>query len=568
MMNLSSIGRSAAAARRNAREVSARGMSLLGQPLFGDVAETKVEPPDVIVVGGGSGGLACANRLAERGRQVLLLDYVHPSTQGTVWGFGGTCVNVGCIPKKIFHEAATLRSNLLHDGPALGLAPANAPQGPNVNWSKLVETVQNYVKSLSFSYAAGLHERVRLIRASGTLSTEDNLAVEYVDGFTGETKTETAAQAVVIATGGRPTILDASACPGALEHAITSDDLFSRVEPPGRTLCVGGGYVATEVAGFLGGLGFDVTLAVRSIMLRGDGFDQQCASKIAESLHAEDVKVTTGAVPVRIEKTPSGTLSVNMKDLKSGESETQEYDTVIFGTGRSPNLSALGPAASALHLSEQSKKILVNDSFETSKKGIYALGDAAETGMAELTPVAIKQGELLADQLCGIRQKGEELFKTAALGPNRTATLMVPSTVFTPAEYGRIGFSEEAAYNAFGRDDVEVYLMEWQTLLTSATHRTLGSGEDYPHRCFAKLVCLKSAGERVIGLHYVGPNAGEILQGFALAVTLGVTKSDFDSRALGIHPTDAEALAGGMTVTRASGEEYKRSGGCGGGRCG
>jgi thioredoxin reductase (NADPH) len=357
---------------------------------------------------------------------------------------------------------------------------------------------------------------------------------------------------IVIAVGGRPHI--PADVPGAREHAITSDDIFSLNRRPGKTLCVGASYIALECAGFLTELGYDVTVAARSILLRG--FDRQCAEKIGTLMEDLGTNIMVGYQPTAITKLPNGKLQVVFSDVTGGNGaqKTEVYDTVFYATGRTPDLAGLNLPAAGVQVAP-SGKLPVTDE-RTNVPHIFAVGDVCE-GKQELTPVAVRAGELLAKRLFGGATE-------------RMDYDLVATTVFTPMEYGTVGLSEEDAVAKYGEDDLEVYMFEFTTLELSAMHRTKhpkrGDDEDMGNLCLSKLVCRKSENERVVGFHYVGPNAGELTQGFALAVRLGATKADFDSM-VGIHPTDAESFCS-LAVTRRSGKSWVADGGCGGGVCG
>ena len=516
---------------------------------------------DVLVVGGGSGGLACAAKLNEAGvASVVVAEEARPSpTLGTTYGMGGTCVNVGCVPKKLMHRAASL-AHVVRRGEweAYGLAPPSVDKGRKlVDWPKLVETVQNHVRKSSFLYSSALLKRpgTRVLDGIATLLDEPGVA------RVGSTRV-VARKGVVVAVGGRP-VLPERDVPGATEFGITSDDLFSLRREPGKTLVVGASYVALECASFLGSIGFDVTLLVRSTPLRGDAFDADCAERIVDMMVASGLRVKRGGP--RLVRLTSGPRA----HFEDGSSEA--FDTVLFATGRKPETRGLGLPDSCLD--RESGKVKVRGPLDFRVVGMdktFAVGDAAATGMPELTPVAIRQGELLALQIAsGV---GSEAWRRLALerGPDA-----VPSTVFaTPSEYGRVGLSESAAKARLGSENVVAYVRQWQGLEMEAAHaHVVGPGganlEDFPDSCFVKLVCERAAPQRVLGVHVVMPNAGEVVQGLALAVACGASKQDIDEKVVGVHPTDAEGVLGGeMVVTTESGVDYRIQGGCGGGRCG
>ncbi|KAG5184506.1 electron donor-dependent reductase [Tribonema minus] len=510
---------------------------------------------DLVVIGGGSGGLATAKKAANYGAKVALFDFVKPSPQNTKWGLGGTCVNVGCVPKKLMHYAGLM-------GPAMRDAKNYGWQlpedTPGFNWSTLVEVVQNHVKMLNFRYRVGLKSaQVTYINALARLASPHEIVYERRG-----VEHKVTAGKVVIAVGGRPAY--PAGVPGAKEYAITSDDIFSLDHSPGKTLVVGASYIALECAGFLTELGFDTTVAVRSILLRG--FDRQSAEKIGEVMEASGTRFVKGAVPSSIEKQADGKLKVTLVDSTTGAHVmTETFDTVMYGTGRTPDTAALNLEAAGVTVLPNGK-IPVNGDESTNVPNIYALGDCAMVDVnfmeshwanPELTPVAIMAGQLLAARLYG-------------KGTDKMDYTLIATAVFTPTEYGAVGLSEEDALKMFGPQDVEVYLQEFSSLELQATkdvsHKDLDEENDMPPMCLSKLVCRKSEGERVVGFHFVGPNAGELTQGFALALKLGAKKADFD-KLVGIHPTDAEAFCG-LEITRSSGIDFVAAGGCGGGTCG
>jgi thioredoxin reductase (NADPH) len=503
---------------------------------------------DLAVIGGGSGGMSCAKKAAELGANVILFDYVKPSTQGNTWGLGGTCVNVGCVPKKLMHFAGLLRHGI-QDAEAMGWGINDVQH----DWSTLVESVTNHVQMLNFRYRTGLkNKNVRYINALAEFGANSNTVVYREKGKEGEPKS-IRARYVVLAVGGRPLV--PSTIPGAIEHAITSDDIFTLERPPGKTLCVGGSYIALECAGFLTELGYDVTVAVRTkVILRG--FDVQCATKVGDLMDSVGTKMLYDTVVNKISRTPDGKFIVALEDTANGNEYTQKFDTVFFATGRYPDVKGLNLHNVGIETNAASGKVKIDSFEQTTAANVFAVGDICE-GKLELTPVAIKCGELLAKRLFG--------------GSSQCMRYdLVPTTVFTPFEYGSIGMTEEEAIKRYGEEDIEVYLSEFTTLELSAVHRHKhprhGSDEDLGHNCLSKLVTVKSENERVVGFHFVGPNAGEITQGFALAVKMGATKADFDDL-VGIHPTDAESFCQ-LSITKRSGVDFGAAGGCGGGVCG
>jgi len=536
---------------------------------------------DLAVVGGGSGGLAAAKEAARCGAKVVLFDYVKPSTQGATWGLGGTCVNVGCVPKKIMHYAALLGQGFF-DAKKLGWEIGGSGTNIKHSWESLVSAVQMHIKSLNFGYRTGLRKAgVEYQNAYARIKGDHEVEFRRKDNTTGVIK----AGRVLIAVGGRPYI--PSDIPGAREFAITSDDIFSLRRHPGKVLVVGGSYIALETAGFLHEIGIDVEVAVRSCVLRG--FDRQCADKVEETMRNIGVKFLKGYQPKNIienkkEGDDGGKAAQQQQQLsvqfeiaasnKGGERivrETREYNTVLFATGRRPDTSSLNLESVGCEVQSNGKLTVSETDYSVSMRNkqvadsssptswVHAVGDAI-AGKPELTPVAIRQGETLA----------RRLFK----GSNELVDYdQVATTVFTPTEYGSVGLSEEEAVKRYGAENIEVYLSEFSSLEHAAVHREkhISAREnaydlEMPPNALSKLVCRKSDDNRVLGFHFVGPNAGELTQGFALALALGAKKRDFD-KLVGIHPTDAESFTS-LSVTKSSGESWVAAGGCGGGKCG
>lgn len=321
---------------------------------------------------------------------------------------------------------------------------------------------------------------------------------------------------VVIATGGRPSY---PGIPGDKEFGITSDDMFSLKAPPGKTLVVGASYVALECAGFLTALGYDTTVMVRSILLRG--FDQDMASLIGQHMELYHTKFIRGAVPVKMEKPdPNGQILVTFKD---GEGEKQEsYDTVLFAIGRYADTAKLNCAGAGLTM-ESNGKFKVDEGERTNVANIYAIGDVSY-GKMELTPTAIKAGKMLA----------KRLYAGATEMMNYE---LVPTTVFTPIEYGTVGLTEVDAQARFGPENIATYHTKF-TPLEWCYDKTAAEGK---RTAYVKVLVNKADSNRVVGFHMCAPNAGEITQGVGIGFKCGMTKEHLDS-VVGIHPTVAEEM--------------------------
>ena len=439
---------------------------------------------ELIVIGGGSGGLACAQRAALHGARTVLVE------SGPL---GGTCVNVGCVPKKVMWYAASL-AHALHDAPDYGFDVAVTGH----DWPRLKAARDQYVKRLNGIYARNLDKRgVDLVR--GTARFLDATTVD-VDGQ------RFSAKHIVIATGGQPIEPD---LPGA-GLGMTSDDFFELEHCPGRVAVVGGGYIGVELAGMLRALGAEV-----SLFLRRDGplknFDPMLREALMDEMNADGLKLHIHKVPHCLEKR-AGKIAFCSEDGDAYEG----FDEVIWAVGRQANSQALDLARAGVETGEL-YDIPVDKFQNTNIAGIYAIGDV--TGRAALTPVAIAAGRRLADRIFGDM-------------PDRHLDYeCIPTVVFSHPPIGTVGLTEVEAHAAHG-SEVQVF----HTRFTPMYH-ALGQRKG---RAAMKLVCVGKE-QRVVGCHVIGMGADEMLQGFAVAVRMGATKRDFDDT-VAIHPTSAEEL--------------------------
>jgi thioredoxin reductase (NADPH) len=330
---------------------------------------------DLVVIGGGSGGMSAAKEAAAAGAKVACMDFVKPSPRGTTWGLGGTCVNVGCIPKKLFHIGAGVRHSVQEDAHGFGIQIGGG-EAPNTDMGEMLEpavsqahwevarsNIQNYIRSLNFKYRVRLREK-GVDYLNQLAKFVDKHTIEAVDKK-GRTNTITASR-FLIAVGGRPAALD---CEGA-DLAISSDDIFFLDKSPGKTLCVGASYISLECAGFLAGYGVDVTVAVRSILLRG--FDRECADRIGDYMKESGIKFRREVIPTKLEKVELDRIKVTFSD---GTDDV--YDTVLGAIGRYADTDKLNLEAVGVETNKKNGKIITKHE-QSSCPNIYAVGDVME----------------------------------------------------------------------------------------------------------------------------------------------------------------------------------------------
>ncbi len=441
---------------------------------------------DLLVVGGGSGGVRAARMAAQRGARVGLVE---------AQAMGGTCVNVGCIPKKLYSYAAHFAESFEESHGFGWVGPA-----PTLDWSALKVGRAREITRLNGIY-------LQLLTGAGVQIIEGWASL--VDAHTVEVAGQRySAKNLLIATGGTPSVPDIA----GREHVITSNEIFD-IEPfPKRLLVVGGGYIACEFASIFNGLGAQVTQLYRGEqVLRG--FDNDVRSFIsAEMLKAGvDLRLKADVAHITRNVGNAGALQVQLSD-----GSALEVDAVLYATGRVPNVKGLG--LEALGVAQKNDgAIQVNAQYQTSVPNIYAVGDV--TARVQLTPVALGEAMVVVDHLLG---------PVAGKAPRSMSYDFIPTAVFTHPNIGTVGFSEADARAQFG--NIRVYKSEFKAL----KHTLSGSTE----RTLMKLL-VDDASDRVVGLHMVGAEAGEIVQGFAVAMKAGATKAVFDST-IGIHPTAAE----------------------------
>jgi glutathione reductase (NADPH) len=438
---------------------------------------------DLLVIGGGSGGVRAARMAAQRGARVALVE---------AQAMGGTCVNVGCIPKKLYSYAAHFAESFEESHGFGWVGPA-----PVLDWTALKANRAREITRLNGIYLQLLKGTgVQVIEGWATLVDAHTVAVGAQ---------HLTAQNILIATGGKPSVPDIA----GREHVITSNEIFDIAPFPKRLLVVGGGYIACEFASIFKGLGAQLTQLYRGAqVLRG--FDEEVRGFIAAEMRKAGVDLRLNADVAAIVKTASG-LQVTLQDGSS-----LEADAVLYATGRVPLVEGLGLAALGI-AQKNDGAIVVNDHYQTTVPHIYAVGDV--TARIQLTPVALGEAMVVVDHLLG---------PAPGKAPRSMSYDFIPTAVFTHPNIGTVGFTEAEARARFGA--VRVFKSEFKAL----KHTLSGSSE----RTFMKLL-VDEASDRVVGLHMVGAEAGEIVQGFAVAMKAGATKAVFDST-IGIHPTAAE----------------------------
>jgi len=439
---------------------------------------------DLISVGGGSGGLACAQRAAEHGAKAAVIE---PHR------LGGTCVNVGCVPKKVMWNAATVASSL-RDAGDYGFDVKAAAN----DWGLLKTKRDAYVLRLN-----GIYERN--LAAKGVAYVRG--AARFIDAHTVEVNGERlSARHMVIATGGKACV---PPLPGA-ELGITSDGFFELATRPQRVAIIGSGYIACELAGAFHDLGSETHVFIRKDHLLTH-FDVMLGKSLMREVRSQGLSVHEHVVPAALrEESAKKTLVAQDGRTFAG------FDSVLWAIGRESNVAGLDLEKAGVKLDDSS--FVITDAFQnTNVAGVYAIGDV--TGRAALTPVAIAAGRRLSDRLFGGNPERHLEYS------------MIPTVVFTHPPIGTVGASEAEARAQFG-DSVKVYVAEFTPMYHALTTRK--SHTDM------KLVCA-GAEQRIVGCHIIGAGADEMLQGFAVAIRMGATKKDFDDT-VAIHPTSAEEL--------------------------
>ena len=438
---------------------------------------------DIIAIGGGSGGIATMNRAGEHGAKAAVIEEKK---------LGGTCVNVGCVPKKIMWYGAQIAESFHHYGPDYGFTSSDV----QFDFAKLRQNREAYIDRARSSYDGSFKRNgVDLIEGRA----------HFVDSHTVSVNGELIrAKHIVIATGARPSI---PTIPGA-ELGGSSDDVFAWEQLPDSVAILGAGYIAVELAGVLHALGVKTDLFVRRDRpLRG--FDSYIVEGLVNEMEKTGLPLHTHKVPVKLEESEQG-ITIHFED---GSSHTASQ--VIWATGRRPNVDGLELEKAGVTLNERGF-IQVDEYQNTVVDGIYALGDV--TGEKELTPVAIKAGRTLSERLFNGKTSAKMDYTT------------IPTVVFSHPAIGTVGLTEEEAIKEYGQDHIKVYKSSFSSMYSAVTN----------HRQESRFKLITAgADEKVVGLHGLGYGVDEMIQGFAVAIKMGATKADFDAT-VAIHPTASE----------------------------
>jgi len=445
---------------------------------------------DYLAIGGGSGGIASVNRAASYGKKCAIIEAKH---------LGGTCVNVGCVPKKVMFYGAQIAEAIHHYAPDYGFDVSVN----RFDFAKLVESRQAYIDRIHTSYNNVLAKNnVDVLNGFAKFVDAKTVEVFYADG----SSEQITADHILIATGGRPTI---PAVKGA-EYGIDSNGVFALKALPKRVAIVGAGYIAVELAGVFNSFKTETHLFVRKhAPLRNQ--DPLIVDTLLEVLEQDGIRLHTQAIPQEVVKNADGSLTLK---LEGGRETT--VDSVVWAIGREPTTDAINLQAAGVETNARGF-VKVDKYQNTNVKGIYAVGDIIEGGI-ELTPVAVAAGRRLSERL--FNHKPDE-----HLDYN-----LVPTVVFSHPPIGTVGLTEPKAIEQYGAENVKVYKSSFTPMYSAITQ----------HRqpCRMKLVCA-GADEKIVGLHGIGFGVDEMIQGFAVAIKMGATKADFDNT-VAIHPTGSE----------------------------
>lgn len=440
---------------------------------------------DLLAIGAGSGGLSAAERASLYGKKAAIIEKSR---------LGGTCVNVGCVPKKVMWNAASI-SHALRDAEGYGFdVMVN-----DFDWGALIKGRDGYIQGINDWYTNYLADsNIDIIHGEARFIDAHTLEVD------GEQYT---ADHIVISPGGTPVIPHV---PGA-EFGVTSDGFFALKEQPQRIAVVGSGYIGVELAGLMKALGSEVDIIIRSHGFLS-GFDAMIREVLMEEMVNAGVNILSNTHVEKVEKNANGKLTIHC----NGGHELTDFDALVWAVGRRPLTDSLNLEAAGVEMDERG--FIPTDKFQnTNVDGVYAVGDC--TGQIQLTPVAIAAARRLADRLFNNQPERYLDYEN------------VPTVVFTHPPIGAVGLTEEQARDEHG-DAVKTYQTQFTPMYNVLTH--------HKSQTAMKLVCV-GAQEKVVGIHMIGHGVDEMLQGFAVALKMGATKKDFDNT-VAIHPTSSEEL--------------------------
>ena len=453
---------------------------------------------DYLVLGIGSGGIASARRAAKYGAKVIAVEDKR---------MGGTCVNVGCVPKKVTWNAAAI-SETFKDAKAYGFGGFETP---TFDWPLFKSKRDAYVKRLNGIYENNLNrDKIEHIAGKAKFVGENEVEIAMHDGNTSRVK----AKHILVATGGRPRMPQ---IPG-IELCIDSDGFFDLEKQPRSVATSGAGYIGVEMSGMLHALGTETHFFIRGQKLLRT-FDPMIQDTITKEYERQGVHLHKESEIVKVEDIGNGLKRVTYQDRNIKHESTVDVEVVLFAVGRVPEVEDLHVKDLGMKLNHRGH-IVVDEYQNTSIPNVHAIGDVCDRGF-ELTPVAIAAGRRLSDRLFGGKEGAKLEYSN------------IPSVVFAHPEIGSIGLTEPQAREKYG-DKVKVYKAEF----TGMYYAMMDPSEKGPTAY--KIIC-EGVNEKVVGLHILGQSSAEILQGFGVAIKMGATKKDFDN-CVAIHPVSAEEL--------------------------
>ena len=455
---------------------------------------------DLLVIGAGSGGIATAKRAADNyGAKVCVVE------KGR---FGGTCVNVGCVPKKVMW-CTSHTAEVLHQARHFGFTVSEH----SFDWADVKARRDAYVKRLNGIYVSGL-DKLGIKHVEGTASIAGPGTVNVAGE--GGAVTEIKARRILVAVGGRPRL---PPCVGA-EHCDTSDSFFEWETQPKSVAFIGGGYIAVELAGVMNALGTKVTLLARSGLLKR--FDPIIRETLEKEYVRDGVDLVKGRSPTQVRKDDDGLHVLLPASGDEPEKWLGPFERVVYAIGRDVNTDGLGLETVGI-TARRNGTIPVDDFCNTTAEGVYALGDVIGSGF-DLTPVAIAAGRRLADRVFGGLKQAKISYEN------------IPTVVFSHPPIGTVGLTEPQAIEKYGAENVKVY----RGVFPQMYYAIWGIDRDLKPKTALKMVCVLPD-QRVVGLHMLGMGSDEMMQGFGVAVKMGATKNDFDNT-MAIHPTVGEEL--------------------------